>query len=250
MTNSGTSYSRKKAERGPIVTISGAGPDVNGWRLPFDRRPKGTRTRYYAGGVDARSGPIAGRTALDGAASIDRERTSLRNLGRAGGGKIHLDRGPRRTHHPKWPHARGACGRSHIKPFRRLDPGRQDPHGGACAQSRGLHPAHARGPGAWRRRAPHARGDASRRGRRFRRGGVETVGVGQSEIAVAKWLICSSFWSVLGAATTCRASSAGRWNGGYGCDHQGGRRSRRSGGEGAGQFSRRSEALPTRPRAI
>ena len=75
-----------------------------------------------------------------------------------------------------------------------------------------LHPALPRRRPPRRRRAPHPRGDAPVRGRRLRRRLVETVGVGQSEVAVADMVDLRPARRSRSPATSCRASSGGSWS--------------------------------------
>ena len=83
------------------------------------------------------------------------------------------------------PQARRADDRPHQRPFRRQHPGRQDPHGAAQPRAQRLHPPLARrrttwaaSPGARAKRCCFARRRVSTSIL------VETVGVGQSEIAL------------------------------------------------------------------
>jgi LAO/AO transport system kinase len=111
-------------------------------------------------------------------------------------------------------------------PVRRLDPRRQDPHARAGPPPRGLHPPLPRRAHPGRRGPPHPRGLLLCEAAGFDVVLVETVGVGQSEVAVAEMVDLFCLLVPPAAATTCRASSGDHGAGRPGRGQQGRRRPR------------------------
>ena len=113
-------------------------------------------------------------------------RDAGRDQRRARRGEVDVHRDARRAPRRRRASRRGARGRSVERAQRRFDPRRQDAHGAAVAPARGVHPA--------RRPSGGTLGGVARRTREallvceaagFDVVLVETVGVGQSEVAVA-----------------------------------------------------------------
>ena len=108
-----------------------------------------------------------------------------RHYRRAGRWQVHHDRRARHLSHRQGSQDRGACRRSVFDAHRWLDPGRQDPHGAAVQQSRRFYPpspsSGTLGGVAAKTRETMLLCEAAG----FDVVLVETVGIGQSETAVA-----------------------------------------------------------------
>ena len=134
------------------------------------------------------AGPIIGprRGACSTPDAPHGTRRAGRHHRRAGRRQVDHHRRARHAADRRGPQGRGAGRRSELDPHRRLDPRRQDPHGAARRRPERLHPPLARRPARSAASRPRpARPCCSARPPGFDVILVETVGVGQSETAVA-----------------------------------------------------------------
>ncbi len=123
----------------------------------------------HAGRVHATRPPGAGRGVLEALLPHTGRSIRLGISGSPGCGKVDVHRGPGPAPDRPGPPGRGAGGGPLQLPLRRLDPGRQDPHGAAVAGAQLVHPPVAVGRLARRRGGEDPRGDARLRGGRLRR---------------------------------------------------------------------------------